>query len=247
MAEKKSLTLLNTSMMPILEQLQLEEALLRVSKENICLINQGSPPAIVLGISGKPEQWIDLDAWSQNPVPVIRRFSGGGTVIVDENTLFVTFIMNGSEVSVPSNIQAVHAFIQAFWQKAFQPHPFRLVENDYVLGERKVGGNAQYLARDRFLHHTSFLWDFNPERMNMLSRPPKMPSYRKERLHTDFLTTLSSRFTSPEELLSSLIDGLKANFLLKEGALHELSSCLQQDHRRQTKVECPVPFTSAGI
>ena len=34
----------------------------------------------------------------RNPVPVIRRFSGGGTVFVDANTLFVTWICNTEHV-----------------------------------------------------------------------------------------------------------------------------------------------------
>ena len=38
---------------PILQQLQLEEALLRADKANWCIINDGTPsPAIVMGISG---------------------------------------------------------------------------------------------------------------------------------------------------------------------------------------------------
>ncbi|CRX37533.1 lipoate--protein ligase family protein [Estrella lausannensis] len=237
MLQRPSLTYLHTTMMPIFAQLQLEEALLRVSKENICLINRGSPPAIVLGISGKPEEWINLSAWSQNPVPVLRRYSGGGTVVVDENTLFVTFIMNGTEIAVPSQIQAVHAYFETLWQKAFYPHPFRLIENDYVLGSRKVGGNAQYLARDRWVHHTSFLWDFKPEHMGLLARPPKMPSYRQERGHLDFLTTLSSCFTSADELLSPLVNELSVRFSLSEGNVEELSKCLTQEYRRQTMQE----------
>lgn len=237
MFKRPSLTYLNTTMMPILEQLQLEEALLRVSKENICLINRGSPPAIVLGISGKPEKWVNLRAWSQNPVPVLRRFSGGGTVVVDENTLFATFIMNRVEIGVPSQIHAVHAFFEKLWQKAFHPHPLRLIENDYVLGDKKVGGNAQYLARDRWVHHTSFLWDFKPERMGLLMHPPKMPSYRRERRHTDFLTTLSSCFTSTDELLLPLLKELNEIFILKEGTVGELSKFLKHDYRKQTMQE----------
>lgn len=237
MFKRPSLTYLNTTMMPILEQLQLEEALLRVSKENICLINRGSPPAIVLGISGKPEEWVNLKAWSKNPVPVLRRFSGGGTVIVDENTLFATFIMNGNEIGVPSQIHAVHAYFETLWQQAFHPRPFRLIENDYALGNKKVGGNAQYLARDRFVHHTSFLWDFKPERMGLLAHPPKMPSYRQERGHLDFLTTLSSCFTSADELVLPLVKELRARFALKEGNVGEFSKCLTQEYRRQTMQE----------
>ena len=39
--------------MPILRQLQIEEALLRKSGDNWCLLNDGSSqPAIVMGISG---------------------------------------------------------------------------------------------------------------------------------------------------------------------------------------------------
>jgi lipoate-protein ligase A len=34
-------------------------------------------------------------------VPVIRRFSGGGTVIVDDGTVFVTLICRGDAVPVP--------------------------------------------------------------------------------------------------------------------------------------------------
>jgi len=34
-------------------------------------------------------------------VPVIRRFSGGGTVIVDDGTVFVTLICRSDAVPVP--------------------------------------------------------------------------------------------------------------------------------------------------
>ena len=38
---------------PILQQLRLEEALLRADKANWCIVNDGTPsPAIVMGISG---------------------------------------------------------------------------------------------------------------------------------------------------------------------------------------------------
>ena len=38
---------------PILQQLQLEEKLLRTSSDNWCIINDGTPdPTIVMGVSG---------------------------------------------------------------------------------------------------------------------------------------------------------------------------------------------------
>ena len=82
---------------PIIEQLYIEEALLRADNRNILLVNVGSPPAIVMGISGKPEELIHQE---KVDIPVIKRFSGGGTVVVDENTLFVTLICNTDDVPI---------------------------------------------------------------------------------------------------------------------------------------------------
>ena len=50
---------------------------------------------------------------------------------------------------------------------------------DYVLGDVKFGGNAQAITKDRWVHHTSFLWGFNPERMALLKHPAKKPAYRQ--------------------------------------------------------------------
>jgi hypothetical protein len=140
------LNLLRTSRLPIIAQLRLEEALLRTSKENWMLINDGAvQPAIVLGISGcalsgprpacakrrahlrqaedcpcrpqasawpraltparllaappgcpsccsKPDELIQVEQAIEAGIKVIRRFSGGGTVAVDHDTVFTTLI-----------------------------------------------------------------------------------------------------------------------------------------------------------
>ncbi|KAG2424617.1 hypothetical protein HXX76_014342 [Chlamydomonas incerta] len=68
---------------------------------------------------------------------------------------------------------------------------FSLRENDYVVaGGRKVGGNAQAITGKRWLHHTSFLWDYDPAHMALLRHPPKAPKYREGRGHGDFVTRL---------------------------------------------------------
>ena len=57
-------------------------------------INQSC--AIILGIGGKPEKLINLDAARNDGVLVLRRFSGGGTVVVDHSSLWTTFIGRNS-------------------------------------------------------------------------------------------------------------------------------------------------------
>ncbi len=57
-----------------------------------------------------------------------------------------------------------------------------LVYADYAYGERKFGGNAQAITKQRWLHHTSLLWDFSDARMRLLKHPSKAPEYRAVRL-----------------------------------------------------------------
>ena len=48
-----------------------------------------------------------------------------------------------------------------------------------MFGERKFGGNAQAITGRRWLHHTSLLWDFDPDNMALLRPPARQPKYRE--------------------------------------------------------------------
>ena len=52
---------------------------------------------------------------------------------------------------------------------------------DYTFGQRKFGGNAQAITKQRWLHHTSLLWDFQPGNMALLKHPARVPNYRAVR------------------------------------------------------------------
>jgi lipoate-protein ligase A len=55
---------------------------------------------------------------------------------------------------------------------------FRFVLKDYAFGDRKFGGNAQSITKNRWIHHTSFLWDYEVKNMSYLKLPAKAPKYR---------------------------------------------------------------------
>lgn len=206
----------------LFEQLSLEEAILRVGEGEWCLINTNVPPAICMGISGKPEELIEAHA----ELPLIRRFSGGGCVVTDENTLFITFI---GDMPAPTPCK-IHCYAERKLKKAFPTLPFELRENDYILNNKKFGGNAQYITKNRFLHHTSLLWDYSPEKMALLKHPKKQPSYREERPHTDFLTSLKPLFPSKEKLVQDLIAHFALNATLPTTKL--LAELLDKPHRK---------------
>ncbi len=199
---------------PIEKQLQLEQRLLRQETASFCIINRGSPRTIVLGISGQPELLLDLGRVRADGVPVIRRFSGGGTVIVDEGTFFVTLILSEEDMPGPFFPEPILRFGEALYRDSWNIEGFHLRENDYVIGEKKCGGNAQYIQRRRCLQHTSFLWDYQDKNMEYLLLPPKRPQYRGDRLHGDFLCRLQEYVSTQDELVAQLKHALEQRFTL---------------------------------
>lgn len=226
------LNLLRLTNYPIFQQLQLEEALLRADEGNWCLINEGSSPAIVMGISGHFESLINKANLEKAPIPVIRRFSGGGTVIVDSDTLFVSFICNSKCVQVSCCPQKVMNWSGQFYQTLLPG--FRVRENDYVLGDRKFGGNAQYFRKDRWLHHSSLLWDFKGNLMDYLALPIRMPAYREKRDHENFLCKLKDHISCKATLHHHLMQQLHETFQVTPKTLEDTQAILARPHRQAT-------------
>ncbi|MBA3239526.1 MAG: lipoate--protein ligase family protein [Parachlamydiaceae bacterium] len=220
----------------IFEQLQIEEALFRADNRNWCLVNHGTSPAIVMGISGKQSQHINSEQMIQKPIPVIRRFSGGGTVVVDEQTLFYTLIGNRSILDFPCYPDELLRWTEKLYAPAFAGINFSLRDNDYIIKDRKFGGNAQYISKDRWLHHSSLLWDYNANMMKYLLMPPKMPAYRNLREHSSFLCRLSDHFGSSDLIKTKMIEALQSKLTLVPTSLAEIKPLFERDYRRFTKL-----------
>jgi lipoate---protein ligase len=233
---KPLLHIVHLDQIPILQQLQWEEALLRTDTRNWCILNQGSPPAIVMGISGRAEQLIQQEKFQQAPLPLIRRFSGGGTVIVDEDTLFMTLICQTTALAISPFPRPLMQWSAELYRPLFPSHPFQLQENDYVIGEKKWGGNAQSMIKGRWLHHSSLLWDYHLHYMDYLLMPPKTPDYRQNRSHADFLCCLKDYWPQSHLFQKGILDQLSHHFTLVQRDKNEIEQIAQLPHRKATCV-----------
>ena len=77
----------------------------------------------------KLDELVHVDAAKAAGMQVIRRFSGGGTVVVDENTLFSTLILQAADV--PGGVECyprpIMKWSEGFYWPVFGPHgDFRL-------------------------------------------------------------------------------------------------------------------------
>jgi lipoate-protein ligase A len=232
MSAKPILNFCTLGTLDIFSQLQIEEALLRVDDQNWCLINVGSPPAIVLGISGVVHELVDEQKLHHHPIPLIRRFSGGGTVVVDQNTLFISFIFSRRDFDLGNCPRKVMQWTEVVYKPVFAPESFSLEETDYTLYNKKIGGNAQYFSKERILHHTTFLWDFLPHHMSLLKMPKTTPRYRKDRNHEEFVDRLCRYYPSPSYLIDRLKTELSKQFHIAEQSDHSFHDMLLKPHRK---------------
>eukprot|EP01138_Halocafeteria_seosinensis_P011847 gb/GECG01012107.1/.p1 GENE.gb/GECG01012107.1/~~gb/GECG01012107.1/.p1 ORF type:complete len:127 (+),score=13.73 gb/GECG01012107.1/:1-381(+) len=90
------------------------------------------------------------------------------------------------------------------------------------------------MSRDRFVHHTSFLWDFDEENMDLLTLPSKQPAYREQRAHADFLTPLKHHVSSSEAFFTAIEEQVRTCFNVKTYDLDEVSPLLDSYQGRQT-------------
>jgi len=255
---RPTLHVLRLRNVPIFQQLRMEEVLLRGDSRslNVLLLNEIMPGdrAVVLGISGKPEVLVHQDAAKADGIPMIKRYSGGGTVFVDHNVKMVSMLINKAALpNVPPYPHDIMKWTERVYRGAFNSlldsfptdwtpfsnyqHPgstpenpiqvrpeFSLVENDYCFGNLKFGGNAQSIARTRWTHHTSLLWNLNVESISKyLKLPVKRPEYRANRPHSSFLCPVAPFFPDydlPEEAKirfdEAVIDSLRNYFHVTE-------------------------------
>ena len=270
----------------IFQQLKIEEALFRADKSNrnwLILNSLGSvrERAVVFGLGDgrKPHKLCNVDLARADGIPLIKRYTGGGTVFVDDGTRFITFICNDN-ILADSTAQdgiankdlllnsprpimkwtgdlykgAFDKIFKAYGKSQIQDNGeemqrnrnlFDLRENDYIFDKRKFGGNAQSISKNRWVHHTSFLYDFDVSLMSKyLFLPEKQPEYRDHRDHDSFLCKMKDIFPEtapPVALEEALLEVLgRRNFNLKfmndENAFDSIQEIINQDGYRQSNV-----------
>ena len=136
---------------------------------------------------------------------IIRRISGGGTVLQGPGCLNYSVILS---YETDKNYRSVKASYEAILGRLSniikseggdaEFHPI----SDIALEGKKISGNAQARKKNYFLHHGTFLYDFDLDKIpQYLKHPSKEPEYRKGRSHKDFLINLPVKKEKLKELI----------------------------------------------
>lgn len=211
----------------VVENLAIDEALTRAAAADRRVVLRlwwGGAPTVVLGSSEKPEQVADLEACGRLGVEVVRRSSGGGTVLQTPDVL--NYSLTAPAPGMP-NMRAVFALgarllIGALAQWGIQAEGRGI--SDVAVGQLKISGNAMAKRWGGLLLHGTLLRDLDLDLVEAcLRHPPREPDYRGRRSHRDFLTTLTALGVEATSREIEAAVAASARQLVAEGALEVLS------------------------
>lgn len=191
--------LLDLTLPTAAENLALDEALLEEADDgrgpSRVLRLWESPDYVV--VLGRSSRWRDESQWERCQtagVPVLRRASGGGTVLLGPGCFVYTVLVPYSEHPQLQSIEVAHQFVLGRLLDALRPHLPQLElqgTSDLTLEGRKFSGNSLRCKREHLLYHGTLLYDFPLARVGeLLGTPARQPDYRENRRHVDFIRNL---------------------------------------------------------
>lgn len=187
--------LLDVTLDTVEENLALDEALLLDAEANggeVLRFWELSSLAVVLGSGGIVGDDVRVEVCDADGVPVRRRSSGGGTVLLGPGCLCFSLVLNYARHPALGEIHSSYRYILAAVIDALRV-PGTSLEGicDLAIGARKFSGNAQQRKRHHLLHHGTILYGFDLTRVERyLTLPPRRPDYRASREHGEFVTNI---------------------------------------------------------
>ena len=207
------LNYLETPALTVAEQIALDRELMsevgKGTRTALLRFYDFTDEAVVLGLSQEEERYVDKQEAEKDGVPILRRFSGGGTVFIHKGCLVYTIV---TTLTPPfKRFDVMGAYRTAFMPviEAFQKQGIALEFHepcDLAIDGRKIAGNAQSQRQGALLIHGSFLVDPDLIRIKRyLKEPDVRPDYRASRRHEDFLLPLAKLGFTDQTLRELLI------------------------------------------
>jgi lipoate---protein ligase len=180
--------------------LALDEALLDWAEQRggpsgeVLRLWESPVPLVVLGRSSRMVAEVDLEACRARGVRVLRRSSGGATIVAGPGCLMYAVVLSLEAQPELRAIDRAHRYVLQKLVAALRPLCPGVAcagTSDLVVGDRKFSGNSLRIKQRNLLYHGTILYDFTlPWTADLLKTPARQPTYRAGRDHLAFLTNL---------------------------------------------------------
>jgi lipoate-protein ligase A len=186
------LSLLDATLSTPEENLALDEALLIECEEtSMETLRFWESPVhfVVLGVAGKIAADVREEECVRAGVPILRRASGGGTVLQGPGCLNFSLALSLEARPDLRDLRASYVHVLERTARALGISGLAHEgTSDLARNGRKISGNAQKRGRRALLHHGTILHGFDVALVErFLEEPEKQPGYRALRPHHEFL------------------------------------------------------------
>ena len=151
-------------------------------------------PAVILGAGCCLAADVDEAACQADRVPILRRASGGGTVLLGPGCLLFSLVLTYDRSPLLREVRPSYTYILGRIQSALEgvlPGIEQAGISDLAAAGCKFSGNAQQRKRQYLLHQGTLLYDFDLDQVGQyLPIPGRQPAYRQGRAHPTFLRNL---------------------------------------------------------
>ena len=189
-------------------------------------------PAVVLGAGGSVAIDVNEEACRADGVPIHRRASGGGTVLLGPGCLLFSLVLSYERTKDLGDVTASYRWILGRLCEALRPLVVEAVGiSDLAVGGLKVSGNAQQRKARHVLHHGTLLFAFDlPLVGRYLNAPEREPGYRAGRPHEAFVTNLPA---TRAELMESVAGAFAAvPGAVDEGVMRRVPALIEEKYGR---------------
>ena len=205
-----SFRLLDLTLPSPIENLALDGAPLEELQEGggtaVLRLSESDRYFVVLGRSSRVDDDVHVEICRQACVPILRRASGGGTVLQGPGCLSYAFVLPISLHGALRDIRRTNEYFLrpiaaalSRWHPAVTPQGI----SDLTIEGRKISGNAQRRTRNALLFHGTILYDMHADVISRYLRQPKrQPQYRGDRSHGEFLRTINAPVEGLKEAIA---------------------------------------------
>jgi lipoate-protein ligase A len=196
------------------ENLALDEALLlaaEAGEAGECLRFWEWPAhAVVMGAGGSITIDVNEVSCRADGVPLHRRASGGGTVLLGRGCLLFSLVLAYGRAVELREVNPSYRWILGRIREALRSFgPLELAGTSDLASEgRKVSGNSQQRKARHVLHHGTLLYSFDLSAVaRYLNSPEREPGYRQQRSHAEFVANLPADPAAVKAMLAQGFEG----------------------------------------
>jgi len=152
---------------------------------------------VVMGSSSRQEDEVHLPACRKDNVPVLRRRTGGGTVVLDPGNIIVSVALPSHGIgSIDRHVDRIMAWLINCLERITHKTIKRLGYSDLAIDGAKISGSGMRNTRDVFYFSATLLVSPDISLMDRyLKHPPKEPTYRQNRPHNHFVRAINPSAT----------------------------------------------------